>query len=36
MLVNALGAARRSNASKANPSAQKLILEATRAMKAEQ
>jgi len=36
MLVNALGAAKRSNASKANPSAQKLILEATRAMKAEQ
>lgn len=36
MLVDALGAARRSNASKANPSAQKLILEATRAMKAEQ
>lgn len=36
MLVDALGAARRSNASKANPSAQKLILEATRAIEAEQ
>lgn len=36
MVVDALAAARRSNASKANPSAQKLILEATRAMKAEQ
>ncbi|MET4616960.1 hypothetical protein ABIA71_002540 [Stenotrophomonas sp. 2619] len=36
MVVDALAAARRSNASNANPSAQKLIREGTRAMEAEQ
>ncbi len=36
MVLDALAAARRSNASNANPSAQKLIVEATRAMEAEQ
>lgn len=36
MVLDALAAARRSNASNANPSAQKLILEGTRAMEAEQ
>ncbi len=36
MVLDALAAARRSNAGNANPSAQKLILEGTRAMEAEQ